>query len=265
MSEDRDCSVKASPSPITEARLSPRGVEALTLPRLRLYAETKKGHDASSETSSTATYTTRESTASSTTITTYSCSSSDEPTESPTSSTAYPSTCSALDPLSSPVRIPARLRRKCPLYAQLEEQEDQADASLATPVRAVVGKKNDGTAKIEPSFDEGSPPPNAKVNPRIVMVSSPKRGKTEPATQRRRVLPPMPVPHLIKKSRGRRVPEPDEARERAHICSVPGCSKSFARAEHLKRHVISLHTHEKRAFSFLRATPFPIPVTLHQI
>jgi hypothetical protein len=62
-------------------------------------------------------------------------------------------------------------------------------------------------------------------------------------------LPPVPVPHLIKKSRGRRVPEPDEARERAHICAVPGCSKSFARAEHLKRHVISLHTHEKRTFS----------------
>jgi hypothetical protein len=42
------------------------------------------------------------------------------------------------------------------------------------------------------------------------------------------------------------VPETAEARERAHVCAVPGCSKSFARAEHLKRHVLSLHTHEKR-------------------
>ena len=64
--------------------------------------------------------------------------------------------------------------------------------------------------------------------------------------RRARVPLPVPVPHLNKKSRGRRVPEPAEARERAHVCAVPGCSKSFARAEHLKRHVLSLHTHEKR-------------------
>ncbi|KAF8262236.1 hypothetical protein EI94DRAFT_1430058, partial [Lactarius quietus] len=69
--------------------------------------------------------------------------------------------------------------------------------------------------------------------------------KTSRAARRPRVPPPVPVPHLIKKSRGRRVPEPTEARERAHVCAVPGCSKSFARAEHLKRHVLSLHTHEK--------------------
>ncbi|KAI0253287.1 hypothetical protein BJV78DRAFT_1111697, partial [Lactifluus subvellereus] len=63
--------------------------------------------------------------------------------------------------------------------------------------------------------------------------------------QRKRIPAPIPVPHLIKKSRGRRVPESDGAQERTHICTVPGCSKSFARAEHLKRHVLSLHTHEK--------------------
>ncbi|KAF8481625.1 hypothetical protein DFH94DRAFT_611859, partial [Russula ochroleuca] len=86
--------------------------------------------------------------------------------------------------------------------------------------------------------------PTAGTSPVIDRHPSPER-KTQRTTPRKRIPPPAPVPHLIKKSRGRRVPEPDEARERTHICAVPGCSKSFARAEHLKRHVISLHTHEK--------------------
>ena len=250
MSENRDCSVKASPYPFTEVRIPSRGIEALTLPRLRLCAdsETKNAREAASGTSTAASIN-RESTASSsTTITTQSRSSSAEPTKSPTSSTAYPSSSSALDPPSSPVRIPARLRRKCPRYAQLEEREDHASA---------VEKKNAGPSNIESTHAaEGpqSPPQIARVNPVIVMASQ-KQGKPEHAARRQRNLPPVPVPHLIKKSRGRRVPEPDEARERTHICAVPGCSKSFARAEHLKRHVISLHTHEKRTFSLSWATP----------
>lgn len=250
MSEDRDRSVKASLSSLsTGARIPPRNLEALTLPRLRLCAENKNAHDAASGTS-TAASTNRDSTpSSSTTITTQSCGSSTEPTESPTSSTAYPSSSTALDPPSSPVRIPARLRRKCPMYAESEGREGRAYAA---------GKKNAGVANNEPTYAaEGSPPPSPPpivgVNPVVVTVS-PKQGKIEYAARRKHISPPVPVPHLIKKSRGRRVPEPDEARERTHICAVPGCSKSFARAEHLKRHVISLHTHEKRTFSLRGAT-----------
>ena len=113
---------------------------------------------------------------------------------------------------------------------------------------------------------------------------------------------PVPVPHLTKPSRGRRVPTaaptgseedsepavPDRgvsppsrsttaspygtrsgtskstktpgtsklspsdfapkipASMRSYICQVDGCGKAFRRGEHLKRHIRSLHTHEKR-------------------
>ncbi|KAJ3564437.1 hypothetical protein NP233_g8295 [Leucocoprinus birnbaumii] len=66
---------------------------------------------------------------------------------------------------------------------------------------------------------------------------------------------PVPIPHLIKKSRGRKVPYvagsskkkgSDEEWKRMFVCEVPGCGKCFVRGEHLKRHVRSIHTHDKR-------------------
>ncbi|KIY71559.1 hypothetical protein CYLTODRAFT_345857 [Cylindrobasidium torrendii FP15055 ss-10] len=65
---------------------------------------------------------------------------------------------------------------------------------------------------------------------------------------------PVPVPNLTKKSRGRRVPTNvdqeikytgEKSTARTHTCVVPGCGKCFARGEHLKRHIRSIHTHEK--------------------
>ncbi|KAF8735067.1 hypothetical protein AX14_002787 [Amanita brunnescens Koide BX004] len=73
---------------------------------------------------------------------------------------------------------------------------------------------------------------------------------------------PVPVPHLTKKSRGRRVPTVSSVEDltttigkrkgnsgknsRMYLCEVDGCGKCFARGEHLKRHVRSIHTYEKR-------------------
>ncbi|KDQ31476.1 hypothetical protein PLEOSDRAFT_1037122, partial [Pleurotus ostreatus PC15] len=83
---------------------------------------------------------------------------------------------------------------------------------------------------------------------------------------------PIPVPNLTKKSRGRRVPtvavlqrgrSSDRTRggssmsdgaaagsktsaSRMYTCTADGCGKCFARGEHLKRHVRSIHTYEKR-------------------
>ncbi|OBZ68538.1 Transcriptional regulator MNL1 [Grifola frondosa] len=72
-------------------------------------------------------------------------------------------------------------------------------------------------------------------------------------TSGRRLAPPVPVPNLTKKSRGRRVPTHPvivsqggvEKNARMYMCKVPGCGKCFARGEHLKRHVRSIHTNEK--------------------
>ncbi|KAJ3763272.1 hypothetical protein EV361DRAFT_766450, partial [Lentinula raphanica] len=91
---------------------------------------------------------------------------------------------------------------------------------------------------------------------------------------------PTPVPNLTKKSRGRRVPvrvvttngveviqdpppvssasatatagssnghsdSTNPKTKRSYVCSVEGCGKCFHRGEHLKRHIRSIHTHEK--------------------
>ncbi|TFK69914.1 hypothetical protein BDN72DRAFT_896905 [Pluteus cervinus] len=71
---------------------------------------------------------------------------------------------------------------------------------------------------------------------------------------RTRAILPVPVPNLTKKSRGRRVPtkapevkedNPPAEETRLYVCSVEGCGKCFHRGEHLKRHIRSIHTHEK--------------------
>jgi hypothetical protein len=99
---------------------------------------------------------------------------------------------------------------------------------------------------------------------------------------------PVPVPNLTKKSRGRKVPtvyEPDPESvvddyvsstrlrsssdggkvkkggavgARTYKCVVEDCGKCFVRGEHLKRHIRSIHTHEKRRYSFF-LVPIRIP------
>lgn len=91
---------------------------------------------------------------------------------------------------------------------------------------------------------------------------------------RSRAVLPVPVPNLTKKSRGRRVPTKVVADNpnppvaittaavvnpppttsvssegtRLYVCQVEGCGKCFHRGEHLKRHIRSIHTYEKRTF-----------------
>ncbi len=259
-----DSSVNTPLPSLTEAHLFARGSGTLILPDSHLFVEPKNSYGAS-ETPSSTTTAARESTVSSSSYTMLypsSRTSSAEPTDSATSSIEPPSSPSALGPPSpgSPIRVPARLRR---MYAQFEgEQRDDSDT--VSPITAAAVGKNVVVVGIAKFEGKDSPPPNTGTSSVVDhdRKPSPEHRKTQRGGPRKRVPPPAPVPHLIKKSRGRRVPEPDEARERTHICAVPGCSKSFARAEHLKRHVISLHTHEKRTYISLNSqwiyvSPFP--------
>jgi hypothetical protein len=120
-------------------------------------------------------------------------------------------------------------------------------------------------------------PPTADYSNSNKMASPPEPPQPLPRRRARpsNALPvPIPVPNLIKKSRGRRVPtiasldrkrggssssfhDGDLKRAgsgkvlRTYTCRVQGCGKCFARGEHLKRHVRSIHTYEKRMVFFL--------------
>ncbi|KAI0931142.1 hypothetical protein AcW1_001378 [Taiwanofungus camphoratus] len=70
-----------------------------------------------------------------------------------------------------------------------------------------------------------------------------------------RYPPAIPVPNLSKKPKGRSVPTKDMGVRtgRTYTCKVEDCRKVFTRSEHLKRHVRSLHMHEK---NYMCALPF---------
>ena len=83
--------------------------------------------------------------------------------------------------------------------------------------------------------------------------SSMSEDQSECRLPRSRASLPTPIPNLTKKSRGRRVPtkeigtvDPEQKDSRLYVCTVEGCGKCFHRGEHLKRHIRSIHTHEKR-------------------
>ena len=61
---------------------------------------------------------------------------------------------------------------------------------------------------------------------------------------------PVPVPGLTKNSRGRTVPKKTECvfedGSRPFWCNVADCDKLFSRSEHLKRHISSIHTNDRR-------------------
>ncbi|KAJ7113936.1 hypothetical protein C8R44DRAFT_710361 [Mycena epipterygia] len=103
----------------------------------------------------------------------------------------------------------------------------------------------------QPSAFHASPNPSpASVTPTAGPASTPRPHYVDYPARRNNAIPlPVPVPNLIKKSRGRRVPADTPSRTgnetRAYVCEVEGCGKCFVRGEHLKRHVRSIHTYEK--------------------
>jgi hypothetical protein len=97
-------------------------------------------------------------------------------------------------------------------------------------------------------------PPDAMHETRQLTITVP-----PPSKRRRGQAGPVPVPNLTKKSRGRSVPttlntiSPYGAHRarRSFVCVVADCGKCFARGEHLKRHIRSIHTNEKREFNLV--------------
>lgn len=104
-------------------------------------------------------------------------------------------------------------------------------ASMPTPAPSIL--------RSEPSLEAKAP----------LTITVPPRQK-----RRRGQAGPVPVPNLTKKSRGRSVPTVPSPvipcgtykARRSFICVVTDCRKCFARGEHLKRHIRSIHTNEKR-------------------
>ena len=120
---------------------------------------------------------------------------------------------------------------------------------------------DDGESEVDsegdsycPSDASGTPTDYLPAGPASPLINPP------PVRRRRRqdINLPVPVPNLTKKSRGRKVPtssgEPlyalskDKSKKgtRTYTCHVDGCAKCFVRSEHLKRHIRSIHTNDKR-------------------
>jgi len=140
--------------------------------------------------------------------------------------------------------IPAEVRRrsKAPSYRRSaadsdyspsgeSEVEDANDYSYGEP----TNKKKTRSARVSHA---AHPYPKPEGNPK----DNKRRGT--------KLEIPVPVPGLTKNSRGRRVPKKPEGvvedRSRPFWCPVEDCDKLFNRGEHLKRHILSIHTWETR-------------------
>ncbi|KAF9469512.1 hypothetical protein BDZ94DRAFT_2999 [Collybia nuda] len=100
----------------------------------------------------------------------------------------------------------------------------------------------------EPPVASAHIPPLSQLT---FMDGSSSSADTDKRGPRSRAILPIPVPNLTKKSRGRRVPTKlaadtnGDKETRLYVCKVESCGKCFNRGEHLKRHIRSIHTHEK--------------------
>ena len=141
-----------------------------------------------------------------------------------------------------------------------EEYEDEKDTQTAVPSEQPKSTVLEAESHADPSSasEPVSMPTPAPANSSTELAHETKVPLTiiVPARPKRRrgQAVPTPVPNLTKKSRGRSVPTvPDlivpygaYKPRRSFVCVVTDCRKCFARGEHLKRHVRSIHTNEKR-------------------
>ncbi|EDR15353.1 uncharacterized protein LACBIDRAFT_301563 [Laccaria bicolor S238N-H82] len=144
-----------------------------------------------------------------------------------------------------------------------------AGSSASDNGAASYSEDNPNASRRRPSTS--SPPLSSSSSSfptRTLTSKTPSRTRSSSATTTATSTLPVPVPNLTKKSRGRRVPTVSSLEDlrsaasgagrkrqqqqqgpgkgaRMYLCDVEGCGKCFARGEHLKRHVRSIHTYEK--------------------
>ncbi|KAJ7236063.1 hypothetical protein B0H12DRAFT_131676 [Mycena haematopus] len=137
--------------------------------------------------------------------------------------------------------------RKKPVKSPRKRTIDEVD-------KAESEEPQDPPPPPPPAPEPAVPPLNGTQAVFVDVSSDPLLASPFDTRARVRTNLPVPVPNLIKKSRGRRVPVVaaetsgngnEDANKRLHICKVEGCGKCFHRGEHLKRHIRSIHTHEK--------------------
>ncbi|KAF8231948.1 hypothetical protein L208DRAFT_1274542 [Tricholoma matsutake] len=159
---------------------------------------------------------------------------------------------------------PSRKKRKA--SSKIPSEDSYPDTPQEQNESGVPSKRSASEASTIHSITI-SPSPSTQLPSLVGSSSSTTSSTADTSSDRRgprsRVILPIPVPNLTKKSRGRRVPTklgtangsandagPKDAR--MYVCNVESCRKCFHRGEHLKRHIRSIHTHDK-PFACLRA------------
>jgi len=151
-------------------------------------------------------------------------------------------------------RVPASQKRQKVSSSAAESTSPEVEDSDSSPKPPATRETTRETSLTASTSSSVVPISGNQLT--FLHTSVPGDGNTETRFPRSRASLPTPIPNLTKKSRGRRVPtqvsttDPDQKATRLYVCTVDGCNKCFHRGEHLKRHIRSIHTHEKRMYSF---------------
>ena len=176
---------------------------------------------------------------------------------------------------AEPKKQTTMARRRKSRKAATDEQSDtqtQSSLSSSSPKLSIITRHPSLASVSTTSRDQPDAPQTISWD---ASPTSDDHHESEPRLPRSRATLPTPVPNLTKKSRGRRVPTKESSRTttdqketRLYMCPVEGCGKCFHRGEHLKRHIRSIHTHEKRELSpndFLPSAHFISSLQMHSL
>jgi hypothetical protein len=155
--------------------------------------------------------------------------------------------------------------------SDVSEDDDDDDAEFVLNRRSSRKPTLDGRSSRQRSQSARYNPYGTRSASSSTSASNIRRSQPASSPVTSSLPVPIPVPNLTKKSRGRRVPTMSSLEDirsaasgagrkrqsiggksaRMYLCEVEGCGKCFARGEHLKRHVRSIHTYEKREVWYL--------------